>query len=81
MVTAHNMTRAIQKLEKNGLLKRAVDKKDARVNRVVITAKGSHLLDEAWPGYDKNLKTLADKLPLSGQKSLARLLQEWLNSK
>lgn len=75
------MTRAIQRLEKKGLLKRSVDKKDARVNRIIIAAKGSHLLDQVWPGYDKNLKALADQLPLRDQMSLARLLQEWLNGK
>lgn len=78
MVTAHNMTRAIQRLEKRGLLKRVSYKKDARVNLVTITVKGSQLLDEVWPGYDKKLHDLANKVSVEEQKVLTGLLQKWL---
>jgi MarR family 2-MHQ and catechol resistance regulon transcriptional repressor len=81
MVTAHNMTRAIQRLEKIGLLKRVSHKKDARINLVTITVKGSQLLDRVWPGYKKNLHGLASNLSLEDQKALTHLLQKWLNRK
>ena len=81
MVTAHNMTRAIQRLEKKGYLKRISDKKDARVKLVTIKVKGSQLLDEIWAGYDKKLQDLANKVSVEKQKALAGLLHEWLNNK
>ena len=75
------MTRAIQRLEKKRLLKRASYKIDARVNLVTITVKGSQLLDEVWPEYDKMLHGLANKVSVEEQKVLAGLLQKWLNNK
>jgi len=81
MVTAHNMTRAIQRLEKKGYLKRINDKKDARVKLVTIKVKGSQLLDEIWAGYDKKLQDLADKVSVEKQKALSGLLHEWLNNR
>ncbi len=78
MVTAHNMTRALQRLEKKGLLKRVIYKKDARVNLVTITAKGSALLDQVWPGYEERLQGLANNISGEEQKVLAGLLQKWL---
>ncbi len=79
MVPPHNMTRAIQKLEKKGLLKRNNDHKDGRVNLVIISPKGSKLLDAIWPGYERILKNLAGRLPSDARMTLARLLQDWLN--
>jgi MarR family transcriptional regulator, 2-MHQ and catechol-resistance regulon repressor len=81
MVTAHNMTRAIQRLEKKKLLKRVSYTQDARVNLVTITAKGSQLLDEVWPGYDRNLHDLANNVSVEEQKIVAGLLQKWLRNK
>lgn len=81
MVTAHNMTRAIQRLERRKLLKKVSYKKDARVNLVTVTSKGSQLLDEIWPGYDKHLHDLANKVSVEEQKVLAGLLQKWLRNK
>lgn len=81
MVTAHNMTRAIQRLEKKGLLKRVIDNKDARINRVTMTVKGSQLLDDIWPGYEKVLLELAGRIPSDDQKTVTHLLQQWLKNK
>ena len=79
MVTAHNMTRLIQRLEKDGLIKRITYKKDGRVNLVTITLKGSKLLDEIWPGYDQMVKELAGKLSHEEQKDFTGLIHKWLN--
>jgi DNA-binding MarR family transcriptional regulator len=81
MVTAHNMTRAIQRLEKKGLLKRVSYKKDARVNLVSISPKGSKLLDDVWPEYNQMMRDFANALSVDEQKALAGLLQKWLNNK
>ncbi len=81
MVTAHNMTRAIQKLEEKWYLKRISYKKDARVKLVTIKIRGAQLLDKIWAGYDKKLQELASKVSVEKQKIMANLLHEWLNNK
>ncbi|MEI8175402.1 MAG: MarR family transcriptional regulator [Candidatus Omnitrophota bacterium] len=80
MVTAHNMTRLIQRLEKVALIQRSGYQKDGRVNLVNITPKGSKLLDEIWPRYDDKVRELADKLPREDQVVFASLLQAWLGN-
>lgn len=80
MVTAHNMTRVIQRLEKDGLLKRMGYQKDGRVNLVTITVKGSKLLDEIWPGYDQKVRGLAARISKDEQVAMAGLIQKWLVS-
>lgn len=79
MVTAHNMTRGVQKLERKGLLKRMVDKQDARVNRIVIAPKGADLLDRIWPGYDMKLRELANNISVKEQEIMSGLLHKWLS--
>ncbi|MFH1692170.1 MAG: MarR family transcriptional regulator [Candidatus Omnitrophota bacterium] len=77
IVTASNMTRLLDKLEKEGLIQRASQQGDRRVNFVLISEKGSKILDRAWPGYEKKLRDLIKDLPQGKQKSLAALLMEW----
>ncbi len=74
IVTASNMTRLLDKLEKEGLAQRSALKNDRRVKTIKITSKGSQLLDRAWPGYVDVLKILAQSLSLNEQKILAGLL-------
>ncbi|MEI7998376.1 MAG: MarR family transcriptional regulator [Candidatus Omnitrophota bacterium] len=81
MVTAHNMTRLIQRLEKDAYFKRSSYQKDARVNLVKITTKGANLLDEIWPGYDQKVQELAGKLVQEDQKAIAGLIQKWLGQR
>ena len=78
MVTAHNMTRLIQRIERRGLVSRSVDKKDARVNLVMITSRGSKLLDEIWPQYDQMIRQQAGKISREDQAALSGLMQKWL---
>jgi DNA-binding MarR family transcriptional regulator len=40
-----NVTRLVDRLEVQGLLKRAADSKDRRVSRVILTPKGKRLMD------------------------------------
>jgi MarR family transcriptional regulator, 2-MHQ and catechol-resistance regulon repressor len=79
MVTAHNMTRLIQRLEKGGFVRRSSYLKDGRVNLITITVKGSDLLDDIWPGYDQKVQELAGRMPDKDQKAFARLIHGWLN--
>jgi len=79
IVTASNMTRLLDKLEKEGLTQRSAQKGDRRVKTIHITPKGSHLLDKAWPGYDRQLKDLAATLDTKDQKALSGLLIKWFS--
>jgi DNA-binding MarR family transcriptional regulator len=53
-----NVTRLVDRLELQGLLKRVADAKDRRVSRVVITPKGRRLMDR----LDEPVHTMAERL-------------------
>jgi DNA-binding MarR family transcriptional regulator len=77
IVTASNMSRMLDKLEKEELVKRCAQEGNRRVNLILITKKGSDLLDEIWPNYEKKLKEIGTILPLKDQKALTYLLDRW----
>lgn len=78
IVTPSNMTKLIDKLEKEGLVTRSPLEGDRRVNIMKVTAKGSRLLDSVWEGYNAKLKNLISGLEITKQKAVAGLLREWL---
>ena len=78
MVTASNMTRLLDKLEREGLINRSALAGDRRVKIIKVTPKASKLLDMMWPGYQTRLKALANEMPKEDQKVMAGLLQKWL---
>ncbi len=53
-----NVTRLVDRLELQGLLKRVADPKDRRVSRVVITPKGRRLMDR----LDEPVQAMAARL-------------------
>ncbi|MBF0252295.1 MAG: MarR family transcriptional regulator [Candidatus Omnitrophica bacterium] len=60
LVTTSNMTRMIDKLEKEKLVTRIALEGDRRVKRILITKKGSDLLDKAWMPYKNAVDGLID---------------------
>ena len=80
IVTPSNMTKLIDKLEKDGLVTRSALPGDRRVNILKITSKGSKLLDAVWGGYDARLKKILSSLNESQQKILSGLLVSWLEN-
>ena len=58
LVTTSNMTRMIDKLEKDRYVQRLPQKMDRRVNLIKITKKGSDLLDKVWPHYIKEVNRI-----------------------
>ena len=78
IVTPSNMSKLIDKLESDGLVNRTPLEGDRRVHILKITAQGSKLLDDIWPGYVEKLKGLYGVLKGEKQKTLAYLLGEWL---
>ena len=77
ILTASNMAKLIDKLEKEGLLCRSGLKGDRRVNIVKITRKGSSLLEQVWEGYNDKLFTLTSQLSKQDQKILSKMLVTW----
>ena len=77
IVTASNMSRMLDKLEKEELVKRCAQEGNRRVNLILITKKGSDLLDEIWPSYEKKLKEMGNELFSGDQKALSYLLDKW----
>ncbi|MBU4488264.1 MAG: MarR family transcriptional regulator [Candidatus Omnitrophica bacterium] len=58
LVTTSNITRMIDKLEKDKYVERISQKGDRRVNLIKITKKGSDLLDKVWPHYKEKIDKL-----------------------
>ena len=58
LVTTSNITRMIDKLEKDKYVERVSQKGDRRVNLIKITKKGSDLLDTIWPHYKAKIDSL-----------------------
>lgn len=79
MVTASNMSRLLDKLEREKLIERAGRAGDNRVKVIRVSKRGSELLDTAWPGYMKTMKEAMDKLSASEQKMLASLMLRWFH--
>lgn len=79
IVTASNMTKLIDKLEKEALMTRSALPGDRRVKILKVTDKGSKLLDKVWPEYDARLKKMASSIDVQDQRSLAGLLLKWLD--
>lgn len=79
MVTASNMTRLLDKLERDALVERAGREGDKRVKVIRVSSKGSKLLDQAWPEYMKAMKRAMDKLSGPEQKFLGKMLMKWLH--
>lgn len=79
LLTPSNITKLIDKLEKEKLVTRSAPSGDRRVNIVTITDKGSNLVDIASVGTSGEFKKLAGKLSQDKLKSMSSLLMEWLN--
>jgi len=77
IVTASNMTRLSDKLEKEGYIERLSQKGDRRVKLIKISQKGSDILDKAWPGYYEKISHIANLLDKADQKHVVNLISKW----
>lgn len=77
IVTASNMTRLLDKLEKEAFIERLSLAGDRRVNLVKISKKGSDLLDQVWPEYYKKIQELAKRLNQDELKKVTYVLDKW----
>lgn len=70
LVTTSNITRMIDKLEKNKYVERISQKGDRRVNLIKITKKGSDLLDRIWPNYKEKIDKLIGNTFSTNEKKM-----------
>jgi DNA-binding MarR family transcriptional regulator len=79
ILTPSNITKLIDKLEKDKLVTRSAPSGDRRVNIVTITEKGSKVVGMASVASIAKFKSMAGKLSQEKIKTLSSLLMEWLN--
>jgi MarR family 2-MHQ and catechol resistance regulon transcriptional repressor len=76
LVSGGNMTVVVNNLEKEGLVKRSVNKEDHRAFYVRLTPKGKHLFDKIFIRHAEYIAKLASVLDESEQVELGRLLKK-----
>jgi len=77
IVTASNMTRLLDRLDKEGFIERLNQKGDRRVNLIKISKKGSDILDKVWPGYYRKITETANLLHKEELRQTAKLIIRW----
>ena len=70
-----NLCRILTLLEGEGLIERQPDGEDRRVNRVLLTARGRRVLDQAIPALDAMLEEQFRGLDRAAQRTLSTLLR------
>lgn len=75
-LTPRGVTRIVDGLESDGLVKRNVSKQDKRVKTVEITSKGSRFLSVALPDIQKKMSHLFGVLEKTESIELVRLLEK-----
>jgi DNA-binding MarR family transcriptional regulator len=78
IVSPGNITRLLDKLEKEGLIKRHPDKKDRRIKYIRSTNKAKALIDKVWPHYENKLKELVGKISEREQNEILPPITKWL---
>ena len=78
LVTTSNMTRMIDKLEKDEYVERIDQEGDRRVNLIRITRKGSDLLNAIWPHYKEKIDSLiGSSFSKSEKNQLNKMLEKF----
>lgn len=79
LLNKHNLSRLIDRLEKNNLVRRYACAEDGRGNRINITAEGKKLMQQVWPVYREALQAnFGEKLASKEVAELTRLLTKVL---
>ena len=75
LLNKHNLSRLIDRLEQEGLLKRQICETDGRGNVIKITKKGMQLKSEMWRVYAKAIQELmGEPLTVSQTRSLVEIM-------
>lgn len=79
LLSKYNLSRLIDRLESQDLLRRDSVTEDGRGNRITITKAGEAVLKKMWPIYGKSIQqALGDKLSEKELASLTRILGKLL---
>lgn len=76
LLTSGSMTAAVNRLERNGLVKRSRTIRDARCCAVALTRKGRKFIEPAYARHAKNLEKVASVLTSEERSELVRLLKK-----
>jgi DNA-binding MarR family transcriptional regulator len=77
VIEPYNMTRLVDRLEKEKLLKRERAEDDGRGARVALTGKGKELRRRMWPHYRKAIEEVfADALGEKDAEAMTRALKK-----
>jgi len=80
LLNKHNLSRLIDRLEKNQLVGRHACAEDGRGNRIRITAKGEKMLKQVWPVYRQSIQeNFGVKLQYKEFVELSRILSKVLD--
>lgn len=81
LLNKHNLSRLIDRLEKNQLVGRYACVEDGRGNRIKITEKGEKMLKQVWPVYGQSIQEdFGIKLKPKEFIELSRILSKVLGS-
>lgn len=77
LLPKHNLSRLIDRLEKQGLVRRQTCTEDGRSNLVLITEEGTEVLKRMWPVYSFELhEAIEGKLEPEEVQLLSQLLEK-----
>ena len=78
IASASNITKLVEKSVKTGLITRQTNPLSRRENIICITKKGQNLIDKLWPGYDKLVRSMTEKIPSKDRTFTEKILNNWL---
>ncbi|QDK36656.1 MarR family winged helix-turn-helix transcriptional regulator [Bdellovibrio sp. NC01] len=74
-ITGATLSRLLESLDEEGLVKRAVNKKDRRAHEITLTAKGQKLLNKIMPDYYDAIEKTFKGMNETDHKNLVKLLK------
>lgn len=81
LLNKHNLSRLIDRLEKNGLVSRYACAEDGRGNQIKITAEGEKIIKQMWPVYSQSIQEhFGARLNSDELAELSRVLGKVLGS-
>jgi DNA-binding MarR family transcriptional regulator len=77
IVSAGNVTRLVDRLERDGYVARSADAEDRRVKCARITGKGRRAIETAWPAYKNEVERLVRLLPDAKVREATQTMDAW----
>ncbi|MBN1126197.1 MAG: MarR family transcriptional regulator [Sedimentisphaerales bacterium] len=76
LVNRANITSLVNRLERDGLVKRTTDPEDRRYNNILLTAKARRVLERVEPEYASKVRDVIAVLKPAEQKKLIQMLEK-----